>query len=308
MYNEKKKRPTALKPMTEKDITSSWNDSEIVVSVLCITFNHVDYIEDAICGFLAQKTNFAYEVIIRDDASTDGTAEIIKSYAKIYPKIIKTIYEDVNKYPLFDPFTVTRAAAKGKFLAYCEGDDYWIDPLKLQKQVDFLLSNPNVSLLETNTLAIENNNIIDWPGSGGTPTYMHSASIKIPSQYNKYITFQDTYIQAISKMYGESAKLKAVTAVWRKHDGGVFGSMQTAEKHAELNFQRASTNFWIAMYKLEQGNEKAAFESLRHTINLLLVSYPKTNYLMRLKLASYFVINPLIPTLSRSKKLLRSVF
>lgn len=307
MYIEKNPKPNALKPMIEKDITLSWNDAEVVVSVLCITFNHENYIEDAICGFLAQRTNFAFEIIIRDDASTDKTAEIIEYYSKEYPRIIKTICEDINRYPLVDPFTITRNTAKGRFLAYCEGDDYWIDSSKLQKQVDFLLSNPNVSLLETNTLAIENNNIIDWPGSGGTRTYMHPASIRIPSQHNSYISFQDTYIRAILAVHGESAKLKDVTAVWRKHEGGIFGSNESQKNQTELNFKRAMGSFWISIYQLENKLDEKSFNSLRGVFNQLLDAYPDTTYSTRLKIASYLIIHPLIPLLSSIKKKVKRI-
>lgn len=303
-----KSAPAALMPLTESEIIADWIGGDVVVSVLCATFNHEKYIDDAIRGFLAQKTNFPFEIIIRDDASNDKTADIIRSYVDKYPKIIKPIYESINKYPLIKPGVVTRGVARGKYYAYCEGDDYWIDSCKLQKQVDYFLKNPDITLLETRAIAIENDQVIDWPGLSGTRTMMHASKIKIPSKYYTYIYFGDTYLKNVMAMHGKSAMLNDVTAVWRKHDGGIFGSMQTAEKQTELNFQRASTNFWIAMYNLEQGHEKAAFKSLRHTINLLLVSYPKTNYVMRLKLASYFIMNPLIPTLSKSKKLLRSFF
>ena len=300
--------PASLTPMTENEIMADWKDENIIVSILCPTFNHEKYIDDAIRGFLAQKTNFPFEVIIRDDASSDKTADIIRSYVEKYPKIIKPIYESINRYPMVKPFDLMYSIVKGNYISYCEGDDYWIDPLKLQKQVDYFVKYPDISYLETSSIAIENDQVIDWPGSGGTRTVMHLSSIKIPDEYSAYIYFGDTYVRNIMARHGKSARLKDVTAVWRKHDGGVFGSMLSAEKQTELNFQRASTNFWIAMYNLEQGHEKAAFESLRHTINLLLVSYPKTNYVMRLKLASYFVMNPLIPALSRSKKLLRRFF
>ena len=93
-------------------------------------------------GFMMQQTNFAFEVLIHDDASTDGTTEIIKEYEAKYPEIIKPIYEEENQWVKgrrgSAVFNFPRA--KGKYIAMCEGDDYWTDPLKLQKQVDFLES------------------------------------------------------------------------------------------------------------------------------------------------------------------------
>lgn len=119
---------------------------DIMVSVICITYNHAKFITKAIDGFLMQKTNFKYEVIIHDDVSTDGTIEIIKEYQKKYPDIIKPIFEEENQYS--KGVSVTKIAslqAKGKYVALCEGDDYWTDPDKLQMQVDFLENNSDYS-------------------------------------------------------------------------------------------------------------------------------------------------------------------
>ncbi|MFA7493823.1 MAG: glycosyltransferase, partial [Proteiniphilum sp.] len=102
-------------------------------------------------GFLMQKTDFKYEILIHDDASTDGTTEIIKKYETKFPDIMKPLYEDENQWIKgrrgSTVFNYPRA--KGKYIALCEGDDYWIDPLKLQKQVDFLEQYPEYGLVFT---------------------------------------------------------------------------------------------------------------------------------------------------------------
>ncbi len=123
-----------------------------VVSICCITYNHEPYIRDAIEGFLMQKTTFPIEILIFDDASTDGTQEIIKSYAENDPRI-KTFLQKENqwskgKYGLRDWLF---PASKGKYIALCEGDDYWTDPYKLQKQVDFLEAHKDVFAVVTNS-------------------------------------------------------------------------------------------------------------------------------------------------------------
>ena len=124
-------------------------DKDVLVSISCITYNHLQYIRQCLDGFLMQKTNFAFEILIHDDCSTDGTSEVIKEYEAKYPEIIKPIYEEENQYQ--QGKSVGSAVwnyprAKGKYIALCEGDDYWIDPLKLQKQVDFMESHPDYSL------------------------------------------------------------------------------------------------------------------------------------------------------------------
>lgn len=122
-----------------------------LVSIVCLAYNHEPYIRQCLDGFVMQKTNFRFEALVHDDASTDGTADIIREYAAKYPDIIKPIYQTENQYQkkvgILKTFLFPRAT--GKYIAMCEGDDYWTDPLKLQKQVDFLEANPVYSMCFT---------------------------------------------------------------------------------------------------------------------------------------------------------------
>lgn len=124
------------------------DNMNIQVSIICNTYNHEKYIKKALDGFVMQKTNFIYEVLIHDDASTDNTANIIREYEEAYPDIIKPIYQTENQYSkgvnITDVYHLPRL--KGKYIALCEGDDYWIDSLKLQKQFDALESNSSVDI------------------------------------------------------------------------------------------------------------------------------------------------------------------
>ncbi len=120
---------------------------QIMVSISCITYNHEDYIEDALDGFLMQKTNFPYEILVHDDASIDRTSDIIKEYELEYPDLVKPVFQTENQYSKgVKVGCFNKKRARGKYIAICEGDDYWIDPYKLQKQVDFLESNPKCSM------------------------------------------------------------------------------------------------------------------------------------------------------------------
>lgn len=117
--------------------------NEIIVSIICCTYNNEKYIASAIDSFLMQKTDFKFEILIHDDASTDKSQEIITEYSKKYENIIpilrnENIYSKTKIYPLSSMYKLSR----GKYFADCEGDDYWTDEYKLQKQVDFMEKNP----------------------------------------------------------------------------------------------------------------------------------------------------------------------
>ena len=121
-----------------------------VVSVHMITYNHEPYIRQAIEGVMMQKTDFEFELVIGEDASTDKTREICFEYQKKYPDRIRVLWWHENLYrnphPAGGNGVRTRAHCRGEFIAFCEGDDYWIDPLKLQKQVDVMRRFPSVGI------------------------------------------------------------------------------------------------------------------------------------------------------------------
>lgn len=142
-------------------MNSGNSQQPLMVSIKCLVYNHAPYLRQCLEGFVMQKTNFRFEAIVHDDASTDGSVEIISEYAKKYPEIIIPIYETENQY--FKPDgslkRIMNAACKGKYIAHCEGDDYWIDPLKLQKQVDFMESHQDYTLCGSNGLILWDNGI-----------------------------------------------------------------------------------------------------------------------------------------------------
>ena len=132
----------------------------IMVSVLMTAYNHEKYIRDAIEGVVYQQTSFPIELIVHDDASTDDTAQIIKEYAKKYPNIVKPIFEKENIYSTGKKdifFDILMQRASGKYIAICEGDDYWIDKHKLQKQYDFMESHPDFSMTMHNAWKLDMN-------------------------------------------------------------------------------------------------------------------------------------------------------
>ena len=121
------------------------------VTIRCAVYNHEPYLRQCLDGFVMQETNFPFEAIVHDDASTDGSAAIIREYAEKYPDIIKPIYETENQYSkgkLTSAFVYAQHPAT-KYIAMCEGDDYWTDPHKLQKQVDIMEHDPKVGMVHS---------------------------------------------------------------------------------------------------------------------------------------------------------------
>ncbi|MDH6355294.1 glycosyltransferase involved in cell wall biosynthesis [Dysgonomonas sp. PH5-45] len=127
----------------------------ILLSICCLAYNHESFIRQCLDGFIMQKTNFNFEVLINDDASTDGTADIIREYEIKYPDIIKPVYQKENQYSKgVQVFTNLLSRAKYKYIALCEGDDYWTDPNKLQRQVDLLEQRPDIVLSAENGMVV----------------------------------------------------------------------------------------------------------------------------------------------------------
>lgn len=124
------------------------SNKEIKVSVCCLVYNHEKYLKKCLDGFISQKTNFNFEVLIHDDASTDASAEIIREYERKYPEIIKPIYQKENQYSkgVKISWVYQYPRVKGKYIALCEGDDYWCDDNKLQLQYDAMEKNIEASI------------------------------------------------------------------------------------------------------------------------------------------------------------------
>lgn len=134
----------------ESEIVAHWkyDEAKPVVSILCITYNQIQYIEDALKGFLIQETTSPFEIIVHDDASTDGTQRILEKYEENYPRIIKIIKQTENQYQRKINIIQQNMipCAKGEFIALCEGDDYWTDPNKLEAQIKVLRQNDDIAI------------------------------------------------------------------------------------------------------------------------------------------------------------------
>lgn len=211
------------------------------VSILCITFNQSDFIEQTLDGFLSQVTDFSYEIIIHDDCSTDGTTDIVKRYAKKYPEKIRLYLETENQYSKhnFEFIKDMFVNAKGKYIATCEGDDYWTDNKKLQKQVDFLDKNDDyVIAFHTTEVIYEDSKgkSYEYPDVKDeswytleqlfTINYIPTASVMYRKQdYTTFVSDMmpgDWYTHLFHAQFGEIKFFDEQMSVYRKHEGGVF--------------------------------------------------------------------------------------
>ncbi len=235
-------------------------DNDIMVSINCITYNHEKYIKEALEGFLMQKTNFKYEILIHDDASTDNTANIIKKYEKKHPNIIKPIYQKENQYSkgIKINFEFNYKRSKGKYIALCEGDDYWTDPYKLQKQVDFLETHKEFSMCFHSVEKIdEDGNVLNyklWPNNTRTKeiitlkdilkgNYLATASIVFRNNlinYDDYenlsrnLFFGDWVFQVLVAIKGPIYFINENMGVYRITNKGVTKSTDTLKKLEDI--------------------------------------------------------------------------
>ena len=278
--------------LTEDKIISTWsNKQDIVLSIICVTFNHAKFVEEAIRGFLIQKTDFAFEVIIHDDASTDKTVDIIKRYQSLYPRIIKPIFQTENQYSKgnFRPVLYASTFAKGEFIARCEGDDYWVDPLKIITQVEFLQQNKEYVITYTDSIAIDNNGLTGVNYGGATKDLSKSDLKKAAPIYTLTSCYRnvlkvlppeimlapigDMFYWSLLGEYGKGKFLVQIEpSIYRVHDGGILSNKPIEKKAAML----AKTLLLLYMYHSGKNDEEIT-RYYRLEVIARLLYYPYKN-------------------------------
>ena len=249
---------------------------KIQVSIRCFAYNHERFIRQCLDGFVMQKTDFRFEAIVHDDASTDNTAAIIREYAEKYPDIIKPIYETENQYSKHDG-SLTRimnAHTRGKYVAMCEGDDYWTDPYKLQKQVDFLESHPDYvmcshlfDVYNERNKQLQKNDESSFTGkSYDLDTLINGEwyfqPLTVLFRFDAYdrehfasygLSMDVILYYELLRRGGKGYCLPDVMAVYRIHDGGVW-SLKSLDKQRAMEFQAR-----LAIYRVEKSDKAAKF-------------------------------------------------
>ncbi len=240
-----------------------------LVSISCITYNHAPYIRQCFEGFLKQETDFLFEIVIHDDASTDGTKEIIEEYRDKYPYIFFPIIQKENQYSKgIRGFTAKYnfPRCRGKYIALCEGDDYWTDPNKLQKQIDFLEQNSEYVLTSHDAVIVNETGelISDSKLTENYKTDYDSTELKqssfvltltmcfknipifknMPNEFYK-VDNGDSFLISMLGQYGKHKFMSTIQpAVYRIHANGVWSMISEVEK----NKKKINTLFQLRNY------------------------------------------------------------
>lgn len=267
-----------------------------VVSICMITYGHEKFIEQAINGVLMQECNFKIELILSNDCSPDNTDEVIQNILKNHPKasLIKYFKQERNL-GFMSNFNFALQYCKGKYVALCDGDDYWIDPLKLQKQADFLDANPdyvihsaNAAQLESDSYTIENNVLTDITDCSFvledflaknnllTCTSMfRNIDYKLPSDFTK-VTFGDWFLYAILLKTSDAKAHRGTElfSVYRVHNDGVMGTMNELKHYSahvdqiliihkylklksfNAKVKKALSYYFLQQYRIQMKNKK----------------------------------------------------
>ncbi len=268
----------------------NWPDGTVpFVSILCFAYNHAEFIAQCLDGFLLQETTFPVEIIVHDDASTDGTQGIIESYHQAYPQLIRIVLQKENIYRKcrHRMLDICMEAASGEYMAICEGDDYWTSPSKLEKQARILQQDSSISLVFHNCWVryvdstkdyLMNQNLgkdrftiddvlsMDW--------FIATASIMIRTihlsipECLRFSHGGDIIMHMMAALNGEIRYLDEVGGVYRRHSGGVSDPFWT---NPRLYIEELAPNqIWVLWVFDKQVSGGRGHQSLMYAIKVRL--------------------------------------
>jgi len=270
-------------------------NGEPLVSICSAAYNQELFIRQCLDGFLMQATDFPFEIVVHDDASADNTADIIREYAEAYPDIIKPIFQAENQYSKGTKVLATYVwpQAQGKYIALCDGDDYWTDPLKLQKQVDFLEANGDYVICAGRSLERDGDELHDcWASKTGTITFRdiaHSNTIQTNTvifrnifkqdnfpKMHKYLRESvngDIFLYLSLLVEGKGYILPDNVGVYRRHAGGIMGKKPDGERY----LRSLKTRNTIIDYLKDIKADESYVEDVEYGYLLLLEGYLSKN-------------------------------
>ncbi len=262
------------------------------VSVVCVTYNQEQYIRQTLDGFVMQKTDFAFEVIIADDCSSDNTPAIIEEYSQKYPDIFKPILRRKNV-GVLQNFLGALRASKGDYIALCEGDDYWTDPEKLQKQADFLDNNKTYALCFHPVKVVFENNEKEtevFPKLRDKSKFtlellLKQNFIQTNSVMYRRQTYEvmpenimpvDWYLHVYHAKYGNIGFINRTMSVYRRHPGGLWWDSYNDLDSIWRKHGLAHLELFIEMLKL-YGNNKTYRSIINNSLYMMFVNLIHTD-------------------------------
>ncbi|MCD8540444.1 MAG: glycosyltransferase [Leadbetterella sp.] len=199
-----------------------------LVSVHLLTYNHVKFIRQSIESVIAQKTTFPFEIIIGDDCSTDGTSAIVDEYGARYPELVKVVRGEKNGGPQPNSIRILENC-RGKYMAALEGDDYWIDPYKLQKQADFMEAHPDFSICFTNTR-------VEFFDGGGEPYLLNRDLEKDVFELKDLIGEKEVWFMGTATLFYTLRSVFPVQPWFHKTKSGDIPMIMLAARHGKIKF------------------------------------------------------------------------
>lgn len=272
---------------SEEKIIERWDNTLPLISICSITYNHENFVSETLDSFLMQESAYPYEILISDDCSSDKTQKVISDYFEKYPNIIKPILRKINVGMMIN-FTENIARASGKYIALCEGDDYWTDQLKIQKQVDFLEKNNDFIITYSNTQAFDEKGLLEKDYSGSSVDLakedlqrcaaISTATVCIRNlsilrnfpQEGLTSKFGDLFLWSILGNYGKGKYLPNIKkTMYRIHDGGVFSKQ--SQYHRKNMWLMTAFSLYMYYYRVKDQELTSHFlkEIIKASISIL---------------------------------------
>lgn len=302
------------------------DNSKPLVSIRCLVYNHEPYLRQCLDGFVMQKTDFAFEAIVHDDASTDNSAAIIREYAEKYPDIIKPIYETENQYSKKDGSLgrIMNEAVHpaAKYIAFCEGDDYWTDPYKLQLQVEFMkrYSECTLTYHACKNILEEKDKEYYLMGETVNESYQKEELLEYPFQtatilIKKEVLFSDLYKRAVSTRCSSGDMVLYLTAdalgkimginkqmsVYRRHETGISNTLWGKKNIYDVYVS------WTKLSHIFGGTIKEQIEKKRLCAFIFESFIAHKDFRLFLKVMGYGLLNSPQGVISGLKRIIKYV-
>lgn len=281
-------------------------NNENLVSIQCTVFNQKDHIKKCLDGFVMQKTNFKFEVIVYDDCSTDGTRDIIEEYSNRYPETIKTIFPEHNIAKSEGFYKINQLVynqMNGKYIAFCEGDDYWTDENKLQIQVDYLenhpelvgcfhksvrknIVNPEVKDIYFPQAVLKNVKEVYTNKDIQKKYFIETCSVMYRfdkykedfiSTYPQKIVNGDTYMLNYFSLHGNIGYIDRLMSVKTMNDFGIWNSQKQSTDEKNMKYAEEIVRLPIALNNLYKRFNKKCLISIEYSFNLIINTAIKLN-------------------------------